>query len=246
MPALSELSRLGVAVWLDDLSRDLLVSGELARLVTDRHVVGLTTNPSIIQRALSHGQAYDRQLRDCALRGTDGGETLRTIVGTYVRDARDLLRPVYGTTGGRDGRGSIEVDPRIAQDPHATLAEARALWWLVDRPNLFIKIPAVLEGLPAVVDAFAEGISVNVTLIFSLDRYAAVQDAYLNGLERRLAAGQNDLAQISSVASFFISRVDIVVDQYLTELSKQATAAGNPELAARAKAPREQSAIANA
>ncbi len=163
-----------------------------------------------------------------------------------VRDARDLLRPVFDTTGGRDGRGSIEVDPRIAQDPHATLAEARALWWLVDRPNLFIKIPAVLEGLPAVVDALAEGISVNVTLIFSLDRYAAVQDAYLNGLERRLAAGQNDLAQISSVASFFISRVDTVVDQYLTELSKQATAAGNPELAERAKALRGQAVIANA
>ena len=168
MPALSELSKLGVAVWLDDLSRDLLVSGELARLVTDRHVVGLTTNPSIIQRAPSHGQAYDRQLRDCALRGTDVGETLRTIVGTDVRDARDLLRPVFDTTGGRDGRGSIEVDPRTAQDPHASLAEARALWWLVNCPNPGHQDPGGARGSTDGCGRLAEGISASVSLMLSL------------------------------------------------------------------------------
>ena len=211
MNALADLSAAGVAVWLDDLSRERLRSGNLAGLVADRHVVGVTTNPSIFQKALSEGAAYDEQLRDLALRGTDVGEAVRALTTYDVRWACDVLRPVYDATDGVDGRVSIEVDPRIAHDPDRTVAEAKALWWLVDRPNLYIKIPATLAGLPAITAVLAEGISVNVTLIFSLERYDAVMDAFLAGLEQAKANG-HDLSRLGSVASFFVSRVDSEVD----------------------------------
>ena len=221
---LSTLSAAGVAVWLDDLSRPRIRSGNLAALLRDRSVVGVTTNPSIFQKALEHGEAYDEQVRDLALRGTDIGETLRAITTMDVREACDVLRPVWEATGGRDGRVSIEVDPRIAHDTARTTAEARALWWLVDRPNLFIKIPATLAGLPSISQALAEGISVNVTLIFSLERYDAVMEAYLTGLERRRAVG-GSLEGLESVASFFVSRVDTEIDARLDKLgSDEATA----------------------
>jgi transaldolase len=231
---LAALSAAGVAVWLDDLSRQRIKSGNLAELVRDRSVVGVTTNPSIFEKALSDSEAYDSQLRDLALRGTDIGESLRAITTADVRDACDILRPVYDATGGRDGRVSIEVDPRIAHDAGRTIAEARALWWLVDRPNLFIKIPATVAGLPAISQALAEGISVNVTLIFSLQRYAAVVDAWLDGLERRRAAG-GSLEALESVASFFVSRVDTEIDKRLDKI-------GTPEAAAL----RGKAAVANA
>jgi transaldolase len=231
---LAALSAAGVAVWLDDLSRQRIKSGNLAELVRDRSVVGVTTNPSIFEKALSDSEAYDSQLRDLALRGTDIGESLRAITTADVRDACDILRPVYDATGGRDGRVSIEVDPRIAHDAGRTIAEARALWWLVDRPNLFIKIPATVAGLPAISQALAEGISVNVTLIFSLQRYAAVVDAWLDGLERRRAAG-GSLEGLESVASFFVSRVDTEIDKRLDKI-------GTPEAAAL----RGKAAVANA
>ena len=231
---LAALSAAGVAVWLDDLSRQRIKSGNLAELVRDRSVVGVTTNPSIFEKALSDSAAYDSQLRDLALRGTDIGESLRAITTADVRDACDILRPVYDATDGRDGRVSIEVDPRIAHDSGRTIAEARALWWLVDRPNLFIKIPATIEGLPAISQALAEGISVNVTLIFSLQRYAAVVEAWLDGLERRRAAG-GSLEGLESVASFFVSRVDTEIDKRLDKL-------GTPEAAAL----RGKAAVANA
>ena len=211
MNALADLSAAGVAVWLDDLSRERLRSGNLAGLVADSHVVGVTTNPSIFQKALSEGAAYDEQLRDLALRGTDVGEAVRALTTYDVRWACDVLRPVYDATDGVDGRVSIEVDPRIAHDPDRTVAEAKALWWLVDRPNLYIKIPATLAGLPAITAVLAEGISVNVTLIFSLERYDAVMDAFLAGLEQAKANG-HDLSRLGSVASFFVSRVDSEVD----------------------------------
>ena len=211
MNALADLSAAGVAVWLDDLSRERLRSGNLAGLVADRHVVGVTTNPSIFQKALSEGAAYDEQLRDLALRGTDVGEAVRALTTYDVRWACDVLRPVYDATDGVDGRVSIEVDPRIAHDSDRTVAEAKALWWLVDRPNLYIKIPATLAGLPAITAVLAEGISVNVTLIFSLERYDAVMDAFLAGLEQAKANG-HDLSRLGSVASFFVSRVDSEVD----------------------------------
>ena len=214
MSALSDLSAAGVAVWLDDLSRERLRSGNLADLVRDCDVVGVTTNPSIFQKALSDGAAYDDQVRDLALRGTDVGEAVRMLTTYDVRWACDVLREVYDRTDGVDGRVSIEVDPRVAQDTDRTVAEAKALWWLVDRPNLYIKIPATLPGLPAITQVLAQGISVNVTLIFSLERYEAVMDAFVDGLEQAKANG-HDLSRIGSVASFFVSRVDSEIDKRL-------------------------------
>ncbi len=214
--ALAELSAAGVAVWLDDLSRERLRSGNLAELVRSRSVVGVTTNPTIFQKALSDGAAYDSQVRDLALRGTDVGEAVRALTTFDVRWACDVLKEVYASSGTVDGRVSIEVDPRISHDADRTVAEAKALWWLVDRPNLYIKIPATKEGLPAITRVLAEGISVNVTLIFSLVRYDAVMDAFFAGLEQAKANG-HELAAIGSVASFFVSRVDTEVDPRLGE-----------------------------
>ncbi len=214
MNALADLSAAGVAVWLDDLSRERLRSGNLAELVRDSSVVGVTTNPSIFQKALSDGAAYDEQVRDLALRGTDVGEAVRSLTSYDVRWACDVLMPVYDGSDRVDGRVSIEVDPRIAHDAARTVAEAKALWWLVDRPNLYIKIPATQAGLPAITAVLAEGISVNVTLIFSLERYDAVMDAFLAGLEQAKENG-HDLSGMGSVASFFVSRVDSEIDERL-------------------------------
>ena len=212
--SLAELSAAGVAVWLDDLSRERLRTGNLARLMANRHVVGVTTNPSIFEKALSDGAAYDEQVGDLALRGTDIGEAVRTLQAYDVRWACDVLRPVYDRTDGVDGRVSYEVDPRISGDTAGSVAEAKALWWLVDRPNLYIKIPATLAGLPAITQTLGAGISVNVTLIFSLERYDGVIDAFFAGLELAKANG-HDLTTIGSVASFFVSRVDTEVDKRL-------------------------------
>ena len=216
---LADLSAAGVAVWLDDLSRTRLQTGGLADLVKTKHVVGVTTNPSIFQKALSDGAAYDEQVRDLALRGTDIGEAVRALTTFDVRWACDVLKDVYDGSATVDGRVSIEVDPRISADAARTVAEAKALWWLVDRPNLYIKIPATKEGLPAITEVLAAGISVNVTLIFSLERYDAVMDAFLAGLEGAQAAG-HDLSCIGSVASFFVSRVDSEIDKRLGEGSE--------------------------
>jgi transaldolase len=231
---LADLSARGVSVWLDDLSRGQLASGSLAGLVAHDHVVGVTTNPTIFAKAISGGDAYSGQLRDLWTRGTCVHEALRALTTHDVRWACDVLRPVYDATDGVDGRVSIEVDPRLAHDTEATIAEARALWWRVDRPNLFIKIPAARQGLPAITACLAEGISVNVTLIFSLARYDEVIEAFLHGLKRARDTGR-DLSSIASVASFFVSRVDTEVD---ARLDKIGTAA-----AARL---RGQAAIANA
>ena len=230
--ALADLSAAGVAVWLDDLSRERLRSGNLAELVRDRHVVGVTTNPSIFQKALSDGAAYDSQVRDLALRGTDVGEAVRALTTFDVRWACDVLRPAYDSSGGVDGRVSIEVDPRISHEADRTTAEAKALWWLVDRPNLYVKIPATREGLPAITAVLAEGISVNVTLIFSLERYDQVMDAFLDGMEQAVANG-HDVAAMGSVASFFVSRVDTEIDKRLGDDSalKGKAAIANARLA---------------
>ena len=211
---LADLSAAGVAVWLDDLSRERLRSGSLADLVSTKHVVGVTTNPTIFQKALAEGAAYDEQVRDLARRGVDLGEAVRALTTYDVRWACDVLRLRYDASDGIDGRVSIEVDPRLAADTELTIAEAKALWWLVDRPNLFIKIPATLEGLPAITATLAAGISVNVTLIVGIERYRAVMDAFLAGLEQAKANG-HDLATIGSVASFFVSRVDTEIDKRL-------------------------------
>ncbi|TMR22137.1 transaldolase [Nonomuraea turkmeniaca] len=216
---LNKLSGQGVAIWLDDISRERLRSGNLEQLIREKNVVGVTSNPTIFAGALSKGDAYDQQLHDLAIRGVSVEEAVRAITAYDIRWACDVLRPVYDATGGVDGRVSLEVDPRLAHESEKTVAEARALWWMVDRPNLFIKIPATLEGLPAITQAISEGISVNVTLIFSLERYRAVMDAWLAGLEAAQAKGLN-LATIESVASFFVSRVDSEIDKRLDKVGK--------------------------
>ncbi|MEV7189144.1 transaldolase [Kitasatospora sp. NPDC093102] len=221
--ALKRLSDEGVAIWLDDLSRKRLNSGNLAELVQNKHVVGVTTNPTIFQKAIAGAgdDSYDGQLRDLAVRKVTTDEAIRMITTSDVRDAADVLRPVYDASNGRDGRVSIEVDPRLAHETAPTVAEAKQLWWLVDRPNVFIKIPATKAGLPAISEVIGKGISVNVTLIFSLERYKAVIDAYLTGLEAAKAKGL-DLSQIESVASFFVSRVDTEIDKRLDKIGGDA------------------------
>jgi transaldolase len=215
---LAQLSKAGVAVWLDDLSRDRIRSGNLQSLVDEYCVVGVTTNPSIFAAAISGSESYDDQLHAMAVRKVSVEEALRTITAADVRDACDLLAPVAARTG-QDGRVSLEVAPGLAHETDATAAEAAHLWWLVDRPNLFIKIPATVEGLPAITTTIAKGISVNVTLIFSLERYRAVMDAYLSGLEQRLAEDpEASFEGIESVASFFVSRVDTEIDKRLDAL----------------------------
>ncbi|CAL9610735.1 transaldolase [Streptomyces sp. enrichment culture] len=216
-PVLKRLSDEGVSIWLDDLSRRRIESGDLARLVETRHVVGVTTNPSIFQAAIGSGEGYEEQLADLAVRGVTTDEAVRMMTTADVRAAADVLKPVHEATGGRDGWVSIEVDPRLAHATKATIAEARQLAWLVDRPNVMIKIPATKAGLPAITEVLAQGISVNVTLIFSLERYREVMDAHLAGLEKARAAGL-DLSGIHSVASFFVSRVDTEIDRRLTAL----------------------------
>jgi transaldolase len=218
---LAALSAAGVSVWLDDLSRDRIRSGNLADLIATRSVVGVTTNPTIFQGALSKGTAYDEQLGELAARGADVDSAIRTITTDDVRAACDVFAETFERTGGVDGRVSIEVDPRLAFDTDKTVGQAIELWKIVDRPNLFIKIPATEPGLPAITKVISEGISVNVTLIFSVERYRAVMGAYLDGLRNAKIAG-HDLARIHSVASFFVSRVD-------TEIDKRLESIGTPE-----------------
>ncbi|WP_129788101.1 transaldolase [Promicromonospora panici] len=230
------LSEAGVAIWLDDLSRERLRTGNLVELIATKNVVGVTTNPTIFAAALAQGNAYDGILAELAgpPNGGDVEAAVERITTDDVRDAADLLRPVYDATSAVDGRVSIEVDPRLARDTEATEATAVRLWETVDRPNVMIKIPATVEGLPAITSTLAKGISVNVTLIFSIERYRAVMDAFLAGLEQARAAG-HDLSVIGSVASFFVSRVDSEVDKRLKTI-------GTDE----ALALRGQAAIANA
>ncbi len=229
---LAQLTEMGVSIWLDDISRERLTTGNLASLVRDMHVRGVTSNPTIFAKALSSGTAYAGQVADLAVRGVDVGEASRLITTYDIRWACDVLRSVYDASEGVDGRVSIEVDPRLARETRKTVAEARALWWTVDRPNLFIKIPATTEGLPAITQCLSEGISVNVTLIFALQRYSEVIDAFMAGLE---AASDADVATLGSVASFFVSRVDTEVDDRLDKI-------GTPE----ARALRGTAALANA
>ncbi|MDF3044322.1 MAG: tal [Ornithinibacter sp.] len=232
--ALQDLAANGVSIWLDDLSRERLTSGGLQKLIDDKGVVGVTTNPSIFQAALSEGHAYDTQVRELADSGRSVDEAVFALTTQDVRDACDVFLPVYQATAGRDGRVSIEVDPRLAHDTAGTVEEARSLAAAVDRPNVLIKIPATVEGLPAITQVMGSGISVNVTLIFALDRYRAVMNAFLSGLEQA-REGDADLSGLHSVASFFVSRVDTEVDKRLDEI-------GTDE----AKALRGKAGIANA
>jgi len=236
---LGQLAAAGVSIWLDDLSRERLNSGNLQELITDKHVVGVTTNPTIFAAALAKGSAYDAQVRELATRGASVEDAVREITVSDVQQACDVFSGTWETTGGVDGRVSLEVDPGLARDTEATVAQALDLWKAVDRPNLLVKIPATEQGLPAITRALAEGVSVNVTLIFSVERYRAVMGAFLDGLEQAAANG-HQLAGIASVASFFVSRVD-------TEIDKRLEAIGSDEaLALRGKAAVANSRLAYA
>jgi transaldolase len=228
------LAAQGVSIWLDDLSRARITSGNLAELIANRNVSGVTTNPTIFAGALSNGHSYETQVAELAAAGTSTDDAIFQITTDDVRDATDIFRPVYDATNGVDGRVSIEVSPDLAHDTDATITQAKQLWATVDRPNAHIKIPATKAGLPAITEVIGSGISVNVTLIFSLERYAEVIDAYLSGIEQAKAAGL-DLSKIHSVASFFVSRVD-------TEVDNRLTAIGTPE----AEALKSKAGVANA
>ena len=234
---LQALSDAGVSIWLDDLSRERLRSGNLQELIDTKNVVGVTTNPSIFQAALSKGTAYDEQVAELAQAGRSVEEAVLELTTRDVRDACDLFRPIFEQTDGEDGRVSIEVDPRLAHDTDRTSDEARKLSDAVDRPQVLIKIPATVEGLSSITATLARGISVNVTLIFALDRYRAVMNAYLDGLEQADQAG-HDLAKIRSVASFFVSRVDSEIDKRLDALGS--------DQEAKASALKGKAGIANA
>jgi transaldolase len=228
------LSNLGVSIWLDDLSRERINSGGLESLIESRNIVGVTTNPTIFATALAKGEAYDEQVAALAAEGKTVTEAVFEITTDDVAAASDIFRPVYDATGGRDGRVSIEVEPGLAHDAAGTIAQAQQLWAKVGRENAMIKIPATVEGLEAITETIAAGISVNVTLIFSLARHRDVIEAYLAGLEKAKAAG-HDLSKIHSVASFFVSRVD-------TEIDKRLDAIGTDD----AKALKSKAGVANA
>ncbi|MCU1659836.1 MAG: transaldolase [Pseudonocardiales bacterium] len=231
---LAELSAQDVSIWLDDISRDRLKSGNLQELVDTKHVVGVTSNPTIFAKALEKGSAYDEQVRDLKTRQVAIDGVIRYLMAFDIRWACDVLRPVFDRTAGKDGRVSIEVDPRLANDTERTTAEAKGLWWLVDRPNVMVKIPGTAAGLPSITAATAAGINVNVTLIFGLERYEQVMDAYLTGLEQARENGF-ELSTIRSVASFFVSRVDTEIDKRLDKIGSE-----------EARALRGKAGIANA
>ncbi len=231
---LAELSAAGVSIWLDDLSRERIESGNLAEIVAEKHVVGVTTNPTIFASALMEGERYDDQVAGLTRGGASVEDVIAELTTDDVRNACDVLADVYETSGGQDGRVSIEVPPALAFDTEGTLEAAQSLWRKVDRPNLMVKIPGTTEGLPAIVGSLGQGISVNVTLIFGLSRYEQVMDAYLTGLEQARNGGV-DLSTVHSVASFFVSRVDSEVDARLEKV-------GSDE----AMALRGKAAVANA
>jgi transaldolase len=213
---LHELSELGQSVWIDYLSRQLLQSGKLARMLEEDAVVGVTSNPTIFQKAIAEGDAYDEQMREVLAEEQDAKEVFLKLAVEDVKNACDLLRRVWDQGAGQDGWVSIEVDPNLAADTQATIDEAQRLHELVDRPNCFVKIPATAAGLPAIEEMIARGRPINVTLIFSLQRYSEVVEAYLRGLERLVESG-GDPGPVASVASFFVSRVDTEADRRLDE-----------------------------
>ena len=241
MNRIEELTALGQSIWLDFIERRMVQSGELADLVA-QGVRGVTSNPTIFQQAIAKSDAYKDDLTRLAGNGAGAGADAKTIFETLavadIQAAADVLRPVYDAAEGHDGFVSLEVAPTLAHDTEGTIAEARRLHGLVDRPNLMIKVPATRAGLPAILQLIADGICVNVTLIFSLERYAAVKEAFMQGIDERVALGK-PVDKIASVASFFVSRVDVAVDALLDKLAQQ------PDQAEHLKALRGKAAVAN-
>ncbi len=239
---LQELQQLGQSVWYDNVDRAQIQSGQYQRILTDDGIAGVTSNPTIFGKSISSGHAYDEQISQLLSEGKDTSDVYEAVVIQDIRTVADMLRPVFERTEGQDGYVSLEVSPDLSHDTEGTLSEARRFWKMVDRPNLMIKIPATPEGIPAIKQAISEGISVNVTLIFSLDSYRAVADAYLSGLEERNGKGE-DINKIASVASFFVSRVDTLVDSLLEEKAK---ASSDSNAQQKLKALEGKAAIANA
>jgi transaldolase len=217
---LKQLGTLGQSVWLDYIRRDLIVSGALKRMIDEDGVCGMTSNPSIFEKALADSQDYDRDIETMALKGIDKKAIYEAFSRQDVQMAADIFRPVYDDSKGGDGYVSLEVNPHLAHDTKGTIEEARKFWAALDRPNVFIKVPATAEGLPAIRRLISEGININVTLLFGLPRYRQVAQAYIAGLEDRLAQGKT-INNVASVASFFLSRIDTLADSMLEKIMAQ-------------------------
>src|SRR5579884_783285 len=239
---LLQLKELGQSVWYDNIDRAQLASGQFKRMLDEDGVVGVTANPTIFQKSISSGHAYDEQMQQLIREGKSTNEIYEALVIRDIQTVADLLRPIYDRTAGKDGYVSLEVSPELAHNTEGTLSEVRRFWQMVDRPNLMIKIPATPEGIPAVHQALYEGINVNITLIFAREVYREVADAYLNALEDRNAQGQ-DISSIASVASFFVSRVDTLVDRLLDERIKATSDSAEQQ---RLKSLEGKAGIANA
>lgn len=239
---LLQLKTYGQSVWYDNIDRAQLVSGQFKRLLDEDGVVGVTANPTIFQKSISHGNAYDEQMTQLVKEGKSTNQIYETMVIQDIRTVADILRPIYDRTSGGDGYVSLEVSPDLAHDTQGTIAEVRRFWQIVDRPNLLVKIPATPEGIPAIQLSLTEGININITLIFSIEAYKAVTQAYLNALEERNASGK-DISHIASVASFFVSRVDTLVDKLLEDKARATSDSSEQQ---QLKALEGKAAIANA
>jgi len=239
---LRELEKLGQSIWLDDIDRGDLLSGRFGRLMDEDGLTGATGNPTIFEHSITHDTTYDEQMQHLIQQGKSAQEIYESLAITDEQTVADLLRPAYERTGGQDGFVSIEVSPYLAHDTEQTLVEVRRFWHTIDRPNLMVKIPSTPAGIPAIRQALSEGININITLMFSLDNYRQVAQAYLSALEERLAAGK-DISHIASVASFFVSRVDVLVDQLLQDKIEATSASAEQQ---QLKALQGKAAIANA
>ena len=237
---LKQLSTLGQSIWLDYIRRDLIANGGLRRLIEDDGLRGMTSNPSIFEKAIVESDGYDKEISAMALKGSTAEEIYEGLSQCDVRNAADEFRTLYETTDGQDGYVSLEVNPHLAHDTAGTLEEARRLWGSLNRPNVFIKVPATVEGLPVIRQLISEGVNVNVTLLFGLPRYRQVAEAYIAGIEARVSQGK-DVRRVASVASFFVSRIDVLVDSMLDKLIAQ-----GGEKANLAKEARGQVAVASA
>ena len=239
-PIITKIHELGQSIWLDNLSRKIITSGELERQITEVGIRGLTSNPAIFQKAISDGEAYGEAIEELAGQGLDSKEIYEKLAVSDIQGAADLFRPIYDTSGGEDGCVSLEVQPSLVYDADGTIEEGRRLWKSVSRPNVMIKVPGTKEGIPAITQLLSEGININVTLLFSVDRYRDITDAYLKGLEQRIEKGES-IQHIVSVASFFLSRIDVMIDPLLQDIIDN-----QPEQAEKAKMALGQAALANA
>ena len=239
-PIITKIHELGQSIWLDNLSRKIVASGELERQITEVGIRGLTSNPAIFQKAISDGEVYGEAIQELAGQGLESKEIYEKLAVSDIQGATDLFRPIYDTSGGEDGCVSLEVQPNLVYDGDGTVEEGRRLWKSVSRPNVMIKVPGTREGIPAITQLLSEGVNINVTLLFSVDRYRDITDAYLNGLEQRLEKGES-IRHVVSVASFFLSRIDVMVDPLLQDIIDN-----QPEHADKAKMALGQAALANA